>query len=188
MSTATETPGTQIPARPLFVACGVESTGNEKSSEEDEDELPSDNQDYVYFSETNYHELTDTNDKDSPESKIDSNPLYTVVRDDSLEQADSSMDEGASWLVPVRDPVTKKIKHEVVPAEFTDETGMNIIRSVVVPIQDEDGTLSYEIKKVMVPIKQESKNRKPYRCDLCYREYTLRHNYEKHLKLHEECV
>ncbi|CAD1472131.1 unnamed protein product, partial [Heterotrigona itama] len=68
---------------------------------------------------------------------------------------DSTVDSVKTVLVPVRDPVTKKVRNVLVPVEEMDDTGLNVIKSVLIPLQEHDGSISYEIKKVVVPIKPE---------------------------------
>ncbi|XP_076628948.1 uncharacterized protein LOC143345562 isoform X7 [Colletes latitarsis] len=122
-----------------------------------EEDSENDGNDDLYLSEVNNRSLSELN-RDSFSCKVSCDSLTTEVTIDSATETikdEPSINAVSSVLVPIRDPLTKRIKNMYVPVEVKDETGLNIIKSVLIPIKDDDGTVSYEIKKVVVPINPE---------------------------------
>lgn len=65
---------------------------------------------------------------------------------------ETAVESTKTFLVPVRDPVTRQVKSMLVPVEVKDESGLHIMKSVLIPVHGGDGLVSYEIKRVLVPI------------------------------------
>ncbi|XP_078037449.1 uncharacterized protein LOC144470323 [Augochlora pura] len=138
--------GSASPAQPLFVVCSgvpdVDQDADDRRKAPASDK--NDTRGEVKYSST----PCVAKDEDVKD------PLLNGAADDSVvENLDVRL---KSVLVPVRDPVTKKIKHKLVPVESKDETGLNIIKSVLIPCEDVHGTQCYEVRQVIVPIRPES--------------------------------
>ncbi|XP_076660523.1 uncharacterized protein LOC143363861 isoform X5 [Halictus rubicundus] len=165
---------TENPAQPLFIVCsGVPdmdqddrsktSTNSESNDTGGPECVQLDGNETDWCNESDVNDNLDSDEPtkygtnlayDEQSSKEDTNdPLLNGVTDDSADERFGV--QLKSVLVPVRDPVTKKIKHELVPIEIKDETGLNIIKSVLIPVEDQYGAACYEVKKVFVPIRPE---------------------------------
>ncbi|XP_033333899.2 zinc finger and BTB domain-containing protein 41 [Megalopta genalis] len=111
----------------------------------------------LYLGETKYGSMPSScvakEERSSPNEDV-KDPLLNGAADvvSAVENLDVQL---KSVLVPVRDPVTKKIKHKLVPVESKDETGLNIIKSVLIPCKDVYGSECYEVRQVFVPIRPE---------------------------------
>ncbi|XP_076288002.1 uncharacterized protein LOC143212765 isoform X5 [Lasioglossum baleicum] len=160
---------TQNPAQPLFIVCsGVPNIDQDDRSLSPMD-CESNNasgldgndadwcgkreiKDDMDLDRSSIYGSNSTSDEHSSKEEIN-DPLLNGIDEDSTEEQPNI--QLRSVLVPVRDPETKQIKHELVPIEIMDETGMNIIKSVLIPVRDPNGAVCYEVKKVLVPIRPE---------------------------------
>ena len=95
-------------------------------------------------------------DRDKDDERVMATDNEDEVDDNNSSLGEEvAMDLVKTFLVPVRDPVTKEIRNVLVPVEEMDDTGLNVIKNVVIPLQEEDGSISYEIEKVVTPINTE---------------------------------
>ena len=93
------------------------------------------------------------NPVDSDSSSKETNNGAT---DSGKTRADTKLDSVKQVLVPVRDPVTNEIRNTLVPIEYADASGLNVIKNILIPICNKNGFISYDVKKVVVPIERES--------------------------------
>ncbi|XP_043516174.1 zinc finger protein 311-like isoform X4 [Frieseomelitta varia] len=89
------------------------------------------------------------NDSSSTEKNND-------TTDSGKTREDTKLDSVKQVSVPVRDPVTNEIRNTLVPIEYADTSGLNVIKNILIPIYNKNSFISYDLKKVVVPIMRES--------------------------------